>query len=452
MKRFTTLDTLRGLSIFGMVFSGTIPHGTLPAWMYHIQNPPPNHTLDSTQFGLGWVDLVFPIFIFCMGVAIPFSFRAKWEKFSKNTVHDMRGIAVRFLRLLAFSFLCVLLRPPYSAGYGSYFLALIGFASLWFIYVKGATAGKQIAGSIAAITLLSIYHVAFKVPVSLFKRDIIILLLAFLYLFGSLIWYATRDSEKWRLFSFLGVVAISLISRTTGFDGLVYNNKHISWLLNMEQINFLMILLPATWVGDRLVILQKENNLRIQHKGWLTHLLFWCLLAVVVWICISSYNRWLLAGKLVSLVTLAGLIFLMSKKAPRFLPFLYLATLLILSGLWMEQLEPGLTKVPCSFSYCFVSGGIALLLLLWLHYMSECFPQRFLGRVFSGAGANPLMSYVAHGLFIVPLMGITYIKTLYQWARPVAYPWVGTLSAFLVVLFTMWAVSLVSRKKIYWRA
>ncbi|NLA15091.1 MAG: DUF5009 domain-containing protein [Bacteroidales bacterium] len=452
MKRFITLDTLRGLSIFGMIFSGIIPYGTLPAWMYHIQSPPPDHMMDPTRFGLGWVDLVFPIFIFCMGVAIPFSFRARWERHGQDRVKEMKEIAERFLMLLVFSFLCVLLRPPYGIGYGAYFLSLAGFASLWFIYAKNSTPIKRTIGFLAATALICVYHFVFKAPVSFFKRDIIILLLAFLYLFGSLIWYVTRDSAKWRLIAFLGVVAISLASKATGFDGWVYNNKYISWLLNMEQINFLMILVPATWVGDRLIVLQKEDNLGIQHKGWLTHLVFWGLAAVVVWVCVSSYNRWLLAGKLVSLVTLAGLIFLMSKRAPRFLPFLFLAGLLILSGLWMEQFEPGLTKVPCSFSYCFVSGGVAILLLLWLHYLSETFPQRFFWNVFSGAGANPLISYVAHGLFIAPLMGITYINTLYRWARPVSYPWIGTLSSFLVVLFTMWLVSVLTRKRIYWRA
>ncbi|MDD4654420.1 MAG: DUF5009 domain-containing protein, partial [Bacteroidales bacterium] len=41
MKRFESLDILRGMSIFGMVFSAIIPYGVLPGWMYHIQNPPP---------------------------------------------------------------------------------------------------------------------------------------------------------------------------------------------------------------------------------------------------------------------------------------------------------------------------------------------------------------------------------------------------------------------------
>ena len=451
MKRFVSLDILRGLSIFGMVFSAIIPYGVLPAWMYHIQNPPPEHILDMTRYGLGWVDLVFPVFIFYMGAAIPFAFRAKWKRSGMDTRRDLKDIGERFLMLLAFSFLCNLLQPSLP-GYRSKFLILAGFGALWLIYVKGASLKTRIAGWVTALALLVLYAFAYDVQMTLFSRNIIILLLAFLYLFGALIWYFTRDNVKWRLAAFLGVIAISIVSRFLGFDGILYASRNISWLLNMEEINFLMILIPATWVGDRLLTMQEEHDTGIPRGGFLTHLLFWGMLLLAAWICVSSYNRWLPGGKIFTVLALYGLVFLMRKKAPQYVPLLFLGGLLILSGLWIEGFEPGLTKVPCSFSYCFVSGGIAILLLLWLHYLSEFFPRGVLSGIFSGAGANPLLSYVAHGMFVVPLMRITYLQVVYQWARPADYPWVGTLSAFLVVLFTMWLVSLVSRKKIYWRA
>jgi hypothetical protein len=363
----------------------------------------------------------------------------------------MKDIGERFLMLLAFSFLCNLLQPSLD-GYWSNFLILAGFGALWLIYVKGASIKIRITGWAIAFSLLVLYAFVFDIHMTLFSRNLIILLLAFLYLFGSLIWYFTRDSVKWRLVAFLGVILVSLISRRVGFDGILYANKSISWLLNMEEINFLMILLPATWVGDRFYNMLQENETVIERKGILTHVVFWSMLALVVWICISSYNRWLLEGKFFTIIALAGLVLLMRKTAPKYLPFLYLAGLLILSGLWIERFEPGLTKVPCSFSYCFVSGGAALLLLLWLHYLSEFFPGGFLSNIFSGAGANPLMSYVAHSMFVSPILGITYLNILYNRANPEGYPWIGALSAFLLVLFTMWLVSLVSRKKIYWRA
>ncbi len=131
MKRFVSLDILRGLSIFGMVFSAIIPYGVLPAWMYHIQYPPPGHTLDVTSYGLG-CGPGLSRFHFCMGAAIPFAFRAKWKRSGKDTRRDMKDIGERFLMLLAFSYLCNLLQPSLD-GYWSNFLILAGFGSLWLI-------------------------------------------------------------------------------------------------------------------------------------------------------------------------------------------------------------------------------------------------------------------------------------------------------------------------------
>ena len=69
-RRYLSLDLLRGLSIFGMIFSAIIPYGVLPAWMYHIQNPPPTHVLDMGVPGIGWVDLVFPVFIVAFSIFV----------------------------------------------------------------------------------------------------------------------------------------------------------------------------------------------------------------------------------------------------------------------------------------------------------------------------------------------------------------------------------------------
>jgi uncharacterized membrane protein YeiB len=157
MKRFESLDILRGMSIFGMVFSAIIPYGVLPEWMYHIQNPPPSHALDITRYGIGWVDLVFPVFIFCMGAAIPFAFRARWAAKGRDTISDLKGIGERFLMLLAFSYLCVLLSPNFD-GYWPQYLILGGFVCLWMIYVKKAPAKVRVAGWIAAFALIAVFY------------------------------------------------------------------------------------------------------------------------------------------------------------------------------------------------------------------------------------------------------------------------------------------------------
>jgi hypothetical protein len=73
-------------------------------------------------------------------------------------------------------------------------------------------------------------------------------------------------------------------------------------------------------------------------------------------------------------------------------------------------------------------------------------------RTFSGAGANPLMSYVAFSAFVMPVLNLTFLVGIYRAAYPPEEPWLGVLRAFLVVLFTMYVVSILSRKGIFWRA
>ena len=81
MKRAISLDVFRGYAIVTMVLSGTIASGVLPGWMYHAQmGPRSNYTFDPQLYGITWVDLVFPFFLFAMGAAIPFSVGGKIEK------------------------------------------------------------------------------------------------------------------------------------------------------------------------------------------------------------------------------------------------------------------------------------------------------------------------------------------------------------------------------------
>jgi predicted acyltransferase len=63
---------MRGIAVLVMVFALAIPPGILSDWMYFAQTPPPAHDLEPALSGITWVDLIFPIFLFMLGVVIPF--------------------------------------------------------------------------------------------------------------------------------------------------------------------------------------------------------------------------------------------------------------------------------------------------------------------------------------------------------------------------------------------
>ncbi len=88
-SRNKALDAIRGYAIVTMVFSGSIAYGgVLPAFMFHAQSPPPKHEWVENLPGITWVDLVFPLFLFAMGAAIPLIYakRNGLEKAVRNDI------------------------------------------------------------------------------------------------------------------------------------------------------------------------------------------------------------------------------------------------------------------------------------------------------------------------------------------------------------------------------
>ncbi|MCL1974197.1 MAG: DUF5009 domain-containing protein [Bacteroidetes bacterium] len=462
--RWLALDVLRGLSIFGMVFSALVPSGALPGWMDHVQKAP----FDTALPGISWVDWVFPIFIFCMGVAIPL---AGWKK-SENKKTFFSGLFVRFLLLWVFSYLAVLLNPSGLKGhldlvlfdvhvraYDVQALILLGFFAMFAFYWRSKPGFNKrwirVAGGCAILGLIALFHWGYGASLTLHKRSIILLLLAFLYLFGSLIWYATRHHLWGRWAIFLGIVGVSFLSKETGFDNWLYARHSLSWVFNMEQIYFLILLIPATWVGDYISgrLGWKGQKTMLTETPPVGHLFYILLGLLIAFLCFGLYlrwNEWIMIGVSLSVLLLCLLI---ARNSSRNLyPLIALAAGLLIVGLLMDPYEEGIRKVPATFSYCFSMGGICIVLLLFFHYLCRQLPGSFFVRTFSGAGANPLMSYVAFGSFILPVLKLTFLVGLYQAAYPPGEPWIGVLRAFIIVLFTMYLVSILSRKGIFWRA
>ena len=105
MKRAISLDAFRGYAIVMMVLSGTIASNVLPAWMYHAQvGPRTGYNFDPTLYGITWVDLVFPFFLFALGAAIPFSIGGKLDKGERigKVIGDcvLRGLRLTFFAIL----------------------------------------------------------------------------------------------------------------------------------------------------------------------------------------------------------------------------------------------------------------------------------------------------------------------------------------------------------------
>lgn len=101
--RITSIDALRGFVMFTMIFVNDLagaPENLVPDWMVHFSD---RHDHGS---GMTFVDLVFPGFLFIVGMSIPFALGSRISK-GEPVWKTFGHVLVRTLALLAIGILMV---------------------------------------------------------------------------------------------------------------------------------------------------------------------------------------------------------------------------------------------------------------------------------------------------------------------------------------------------------
>ena len=224
-QRAYSLDALRGYAILTMVLSATVAFGILPAWMYHMQEPPPSHAYCPEMSGLTWVDLVFPFFLFAMGAAFPFSIRKKFERgegYLKLVLSIIkRGVQLVFFSIFIQHFYPYMLGQPQDTR--SWLLAICCFALLFPMFMRIPVKMsewvhsliKLSAYGVATIMLLSTNYASGN-TFSLYTSNIIILILANMAIFGSIVYLFTMYNWKLRVIVLAVIASLILSSQSVG--------------------------------------------------------------------------------------------------------------------------------------------------------------------------------------------------------------------------------------------
>uniref|UniRef100_UPI003216B136 DUF5009 domain-containing protein n=1 Tax=uncultured Draconibacterium sp. TaxID=1573823 RepID=UPI003216B136 len=471
MKRAVSLDVLRGLSIFGMVLSGTIPFGNaLPAWMFHAQCPPPTHAFNPEIPGITWVDLVLPVFIFCMGASIPLAIGKKLDR-GQTYRETIRHIFSRFAILVLFAiyiahimpraigkgFLNLNLSGSNVTGYDLQLFTLLGFLLMFPMFAVIKDSRKRIVfrtvGWGGAVALLVAFRFIYGQEFSLHRSNIIILLLANVYFLGALSWLLTRKSATARLAVFIFWAAIQLACKYSGIGNLTDSYQFVSWFFRLNMSYYMLLLIPATLIGD--IIVKRLNSSdefgsKEINSIW-KHIFFTGVLLVSVWLTIALFARWTTAVYIITPLVLASLYFIVTKYIPEYRKMFSVAAYLIVIGLIVEPVEGGIKKDHVTVSYLLITGGISVNLLLFLDYVVVYFRNSRWIKLFEGAGSNPLMAYVMSTWFAFPLLHVSFLIGIYNVLYPAGYPWIGVLRATCLVLLIMAAVNWMVKKKIVWR-
>ena len=421
--RTLALDSLRGISILAMMFSGVIPWDGLPVWMYHAQEPPPSHKYDPTLAGITWVDLVFPFFLFALGAAIPLSLKKRIER-GTPMWQLVLGAFGRGFSLIAFAIYDQHVRPYSMASNPTtvtWQLALLGFAIAipiwaalprdWPLWVKGLI---RCIGVAAAAGFLTRATYADGSGFSKDRNDIILLVLAWMATFGTVVWLATRTSITARLAVIAGILAWRIGATVEGSEAAQWFWVDLfPWLGRPEFLHYLLIVLPGTIAGE-LLISPKTAPAQVEPRplhAWRHYALLAVAIAAIPISLVTLHGRYSLLW-LIPIYTALLLVFQPASDDDRQVAQITrFSVFWVTIGTLLEPFEGGIKKDPVTLSYCFLAAGLAGLLLAGILAVT----RNWKWVPFATVGQNPMFAYLAITNLVAPLWALTLS------------PWINTL-------------------------
>lgn len=260
-ERILSLDIFRGLTIFLMVFVNDLAGVTnVPAWMKHVP---------VGVNGMTFVDVVFPAFLFIVGMAIPFATENRLKK-EENIWAFWRHVFMRTLGLLVLGVFMVnsaemnseaslISKPIWSTLF--YLAAIL----VWNRYPKTADARKQQLYwglRILGIVVLLILPFLFKKGAAGALTGMtpswwgILGLIGWAYLYAMLIYMALQRKLIWVVPAFFALLILLLSIRS----GAV---AYPAWLMGQGG-NFAHTLLTLAGIVCALIL--KQEGFKTNHR------------------------------------------------------------------------------------------------------------------------------------------------------------------------------------------
>jgi len=476
-NRYDSLDALRGLSIFGMLWSGLIPYGVLPAFMYHVQLPPPSHAFNPNLPGIGWVDLVFPAFIFCMGVAIPLALHARIKK-GATTGDLFKSILKRYVLLVIFAWIVGIAKgivhrlSSLEEAYlwvQAYDLQLLSLGAAILLHIiLGTWSRKRFPaksrmikslGWLGLVAWLCILKFKYNAEFTVAQVDIILLILANVYLLGALGWLATKDNWITQLLLFVAWGAIQFLLKTQDISPYL---DAVPAVFQTSMLHYMILLIPAIYIGNQMlkVGFDKADLVAIKMNPTIAP---WTPTSKTMAYALFSVCALFLAGFYLQLTiywmvgfwvicSVAMILVRSFWKKPWEQHTLILGMGLLLVGIVLNGifLEGGIKKDPVTASYLLATTGLSSLLLLAFEALS----LKFNKGVFVWNGQNPLMAYVAVALVAFPILELSNLISFYEFDLWIFHEnaWFNAFKALLLTYFVMSVVRYLTKfQSQYWK-
>lgn len=379
-QRIVSIDILRGLTLFLMLFVNDLYVRGVPSWLVHTK---------ADFDGMGLADWVFPGFLFMVGMAVPFAVKGRLNKGdSKITV--LGHIVVRTLSLLAIGVLMLNAGRvnPELTGIGEQFWAVLMYVSVflvWNFYPSHSRWGKL-------FVVLRILGIAG--------------LIALAVIFKS----GTVENPGWLETGWWGIL---------GLIGWGYFAAAATYLLVGERI----WVIAAVWVFFVVLNILSLSGL----TGFLNP--------------VEPVLGVLVGGNTPSIV-LAGMLASMGfqklkTKSTRQTIFILLsaAVLALLSGFILRNWFI-ISKIKATPSWAMICNAITLSLFVLIFWVSDVLKKVRWAALFLPAGQNSLTTYLAPDIIYYIIWGLNIPLFFYKQDQN---PWLavaGSLAwAVLMVLF-----------------
>ena len=225
-RRNGAIDMLRGLTMFLMVFVNDLwSVGGIPAWIGHTK---------AAQDGMGLADIVFPMFLFSVGMSIPYALERRFAR-GQSGEGIFGHIISRTLALLLMGVFIVntegSFSPIVSYGKGLYWVLMVaGFFLIWNQYPKDFKPKRWLQAAGTAILLF--LALTFRYGEGGYFRSSwwgILGLIGWAYLFGATAWMLSRKKPWCIALLWLAVCVLNML--TTGLrdgGGLIEGSNFIS--------------------------------------------------------------------------------------------------------------------------------------------------------------------------------------------------------------------------------
>ncbi len=460
MQRNQSLDALRGIAILGMVLSGSIAFGgLLPGWMYHAQVPPPLHKFNANLPGVTWVDLVFPFFLFAMGAALPLSLKKHIE--AKKSIWFIIGLAAKRFALLAFFALFtqhmkawVIAEHP---NWKEHILSIFAFVLLCFQFIKASTTVTKIIKIFSfAIGIVLLFILPFwkGKGFDFYKSDIILMVLANMAFFGTVIYCATYNNKLLRIGILAFVAAVFFAGTQTGdnwvkaiFEWKNIGKLNIDWLYKFYFLKYLFIVLPGTIAGEWMM----RNNDSLKLSTEAKNIILLSSVGLIVGNLFGLFVRIEFGNFLFTLLYCSVAYFVVVKKTQhtQLSNFVKAGTFMLILGLIIEPYQGGIKKDSSTYSYYFVTSGLAFFMLIVFQIFTNKV-SKTITSFLATIGKNPMVAYVAGALIVTPLLELTYTKQ--YWDAMQQNQFMGLMKGVIYTALVSLITILFVRKKWFWKS